>query len=265
MATDAATVREYGLGKTQRRDAWWAGPMATALVLGSFIVYTTFRIFQNAYFQFGHGTETLPDHAFVLSPMYSPLLALPSWVPAWVSPAMLILWMPGGFRLTCYYYRKAYYRAFWADPPACAVGEPRKSYLGENSLPLILQNIHRYFLYVALGFVVVLWHDVYKAFWFTDPATGETTFGIGVGTLVLIANVTLLSGYTLGCHVLRHVVGGFKDRLSGAPVRKRLYDCSSCLNRSHLLWAWNSLFSVMFADIYVRLCSMGIWTDLRLL
>jgi hypothetical protein len=178
---------------------------------------------------------------------------------------MLILPFPGLFRVTCYYYRGAYYRAFWADPPACTVGEPRKKYIGESSFPLILQNIHRYFLYVALGFVVVLWHDVYKALWFTDPATGETTFGIGVGTLVLAVNVTLLSGYTLGCHVLRHVVGGFKDRLSGAPVRRRVYDCVSCLNRSHLLWAWNSLLSVMFADFYVRLCSMGIWTDYRIL
>ena len=77
MATDAATVREYGLGKTQRRDAWWAGPLVTALVLGGFVVYTTFRIFQNAYYQFGHGTEVLPEHAYLLSPMYSPLLVLP--------------------------------------------------------------------------------------------------------------------------------------------------------------------------------------------
>ena len=49
--------------------------------------------------------------------------------------------------MTCYYYRGAYYKAFWADPPSCAVGEPRKKYLGESSLPLILQNFHRYFLF----------------------------------------------------------------------------------------------------------------------
>ena len=77
MATDATTVHEYGLGKTQRRDAWWAGPLVTALVLGSFVIYTTFRIFQNAYFQFGHGTEVLPEHSHVLSPLYSPLIVLP--------------------------------------------------------------------------------------------------------------------------------------------------------------------------------------------
>src|SRR6185312_133804 len=106
------------------------------------------------------------------------------------------------------YYRGAYYKAFWADPPACAVGEPRKTYLGERSFPLIMQNVHRYFLYLALLFIVFLSIDVWKALWFADPATGKTSFGVGVGTLVLTANVVLLGGYTLGCHSLRHLVGG---------------------------------------------------------
>ncbi len=92
-------------------------------------------------------------------------------------PAFLILWAPGGFRLTCYYYRGAYYKAFWSDPPSCAVGEPRKSYRGEATFPLIMQNIHRYFLYFALVFIVFLAHDAWKALWFTDPVTGETSFG----------------------------------------------------------------------------------------
>jgi len=183
----------------------------------------------------------------------------PAWIPAWVTAAMLILWAPGGFRLTCYYYRGAYYKAFWADPPSCTVGEPRKKYLGERSFPLIMQNIHRYFLYLALVFIVLLAHDVWKALWF------DGRFGVGVGTLVLLANVTLLSCYTFGCHSLRHLVGGFRDRLSGAPVQKRAYDCVSCLNRRHMTWAWCSLFSVGFSDLYVRMCSMGIWTDWRII
>ena len=83
-------------------------------------------------------------------------------------PHYLILWAPGGFRLTCYYYRGAYYKAFWADPPACAVGEPRKKYLGERSFPLIMQNVHRYFLYVALIFIGILAYDVWKAMWFAE-------------------------------------------------------------------------------------------------
>jgi hypothetical protein len=179
-------------------------------------------------------------------------------MPVWVTAAMLILWAPGGFRLTCYYYRGAYYKAFWADPPSCTVGEPRKTYHGERSFPLILQNIHRYFLYLALIFIVLLSHDVWQAFWF------DGHFGIGLGTLVLLINVVLLTCYVFGCHSLRHIIGGFRDRLSSAPAGNRVYDCASCLNRRHMLFAWLSLFSVGFADLYVRLCSMGFWRDWRI-
>src|SRR6185436_8285549 len=142
-----------------------------------------------------------------LSPFYSPLLyadsphawihgTRPWWVPAFLpfSPALLILPFPAGFRLTCYYYRGAYYKAFWADPPSCAIGEPRSSYLGENSLPLVIQNVHRYFMLAAIVFLFFLAHDVWKALWFDDGAGGER-FGVGVGTLVLALNVVLLSGY----------------------------------------------------------------------
>jgi hypothetical protein len=168
-------------------------------------------------------------------------------------------------RRDSYYYRGAYYRGFWADPPACAVGEPRTHYRGEASFPLILQNIHRYFLYLALVFLVFLTHDVIAALRFTDPATGVTSFGVGVGTLVLATNTILLGSYTLGCHSLRHLVGGALDRLAGRPVRHTAYRCVSCFNRWHLYWAWTSLSWVAFSDLYVRMCSLGIWTDFRLI
>lgn len=245
-------------GQTARRDLWWVQPVVMFLGFSAFIIYSTWAAFQAEHFRFGP----------YLSPFYSPELvdSRPAWLPVWLpfSAAFLILWAPGGFRLTCYYYRGAYYKAFWADPPNCAVGEPRKTYRGERSFPLILQNVHRYFLYIALIFIVLLAHDVWKAVWFADPATGLVSFGIGVGTLVLLVNVILLGGYTFGCHSLRHLVGGFLDNLSRAPVRNGAYDCVSCLNRSHMMWAWMSLFWVGFTDLYIRLCSMGIWSDWRL-
>jgi hypothetical protein len=52
--------------------------------------------------------------------------------------------------------------------------------------------------------------------------------------------------------------------MSKHPVKKKAYDCSSCLNRWHMKWAWMSLFGVAFADVYVRLCSMGIIHDVRI-
>jgi hypothetical protein len=120
-------------------------------------------------------------------------------------------------------------------------------------------------MYVALFFIIFLSIDVWKALWFTNPATGHKSFGIGIGTLVLAVNVVLLGGYTFGCHSLRHFVGGFMDRFSGRPVRRTMFQCVSCLNRRHMLWAWMSLFWVAFADIYVRLCATGAWHDWRII
>lgn len=254
-------------GQTARRDFWWVQPLVVFTCLSAFIVYATWAALQGEHYRWGP----------YLSPFYSPELfgdpdhalfgGKPSWWPAALpfSGAMLILWAPAGFRFTCYYYRGAYYKAFWADPPSCTVGEPRKSYRGEHSFPLIMQNVHRYFLYIALVFLCILGYDAWLAMWFTDPETGRRSFGIGVGTIVLTANVILLGGYTLGCHSLRHLVGGGTDRLSGAPVRRTAYDCVNCFNRRHMLWAWMSLFCVAFSDLYVRMLSMGIWTDWRIL
>jgi hypothetical protein len=253
-------------GTTSRTDTWWVQPLVVFVVLGAFVVYATWAAFQDAHYRFGPYLSPFYSPELFGDPLHSWFGPKPGWWPGWLpwSPALFILWAPGGFRLTCYYYRGAYYKSFWADPPACTVGEPRKRYRGEHSFPLILQNVHRYFLYLALGFLVILALDVWRALWFTDPATGATRFGVGVGTLVLAANVVFLGGYTLGCHSLRHLVGGGLDILAGRPVRSACYTCVSAFNRRHMMWAWMSLVWVAFSDVYVRLCSMGVWTDWRL-
>jgi hypothetical protein len=252
-------------GETLRPDAWWIPNVFVFTMLSAFLVYATWAAFQNAHYTFGA----------YLSPFYSPELfgdsphawfgPKPSAWPAWLpfSPALLILPVPALFRFTCYYYRGAYYKAFWADPPGCAVGEPRSSYLGERYFPLVLQNLHRYGLLLSFIFLIFLWHDVWLAFRWTG-ADGVTRFGMGLGSLVMLANVVLLSGYTVGCHSMRHVVGGLLDQISKSPVRKFAYDCSSVCNRGHMTWAWCSLISVAFTDVYIRLCSMGIWSDVRI-
>src|ERR1700735_5083637 len=251
-------LTQSGFGETRRADNWWVQPLFVFLGLSAFIVYSTWAALQGQHFRFGP----------YLSPFYSPELigsstawfgARPTWIPVWVTAAMLILWAPGGFRVTCYYYRGAYYKAFWADPPSCAVGESRKKYLGERSFPLIIQNIHRYFMYLALIFIVLLAKDAYDGF-----AGWPDGFHVNVGSLVLTLNVILLGSYTLGCHSLRHLIGGISDVISKSPARKKAYDCVSCLNARHMRFAWFSLFWVGFSDLYVRMCSMGIWTDWRM-
>ena len=266
MAHPELTLIDNKPFQTQRKDTWWVQPLAVFIGFGIFVVYTTYRVFEGAHF--------LPEHAPYLTPFYSPLLfgidehttahswfgAMPDWMPAVITPAVLILWSPLGFRFTCYYYRGAYYKAFWADPPSCSVSEPRKGYRGEHSFPLIIQNIHRYFLYVALIFLCILTYDVWLALWF-DDGNGGKTFGIGIGTIILAVNIVLLAGYIFGCHSLRHLVGGAVNLLSKAPVRRNVYNCVSCLNRRHMLWAWMSLFWVGFSDLYVRTIAITRWQD----
>ncbi|MGQ0647354.1 MAG: succinate dehydrogenase [Gemmatimonadaceae bacterium] len=266
MQRSLPVLEQRRFGATLRRDAWWVPNVFIVVILVGFVAYATWAAFQNAHYTDGP----------YLSPFYSPELwgdsphawfgPKPFWWPVWLpfSPALIILPVPALFRFTCYYYRGSYYKAFWADPPGCSVGEPRTGYLGERYFPLVMQNSHRYILIPATLFLVFLWHDAWKGFWFADAA-GGTSFGIGVCSLVLVANVTLLSGYTLGCHSMRHLVGGALDHLSKSPVRKVAYDCSSACNRGHMTWAWCSLFSVALTDLYIRLCAMGVLTDLRIL
>src|SRR5262245_14176919 len=215
-----APLHQIGFMQTRRPDAWWIQPAIVFAVLGSFVAYATWAAFQNAHYHFGN----------YLSPMYSPELwgeskhALlgprPGWWPGWLpfSPALIILPFPALFRFTCYYYRGSYYKAFCADPPGCTVGEPRKKYLAERSFPLVLQTIHRYFMLTAVVFLFFLSYDAWKAFWWTDPATGAKSFGVGLGTLILVINVICLGGYTIGCHSMRHILGGFRDQFSRKPA-----------------------------------------------
>lgn len=252
-----------------RNDAWWALPVTVVVVLGSFIVYSTWVAVQNAHY----------FAAPYLSPFYSPCISkscvhatlrwtIPDVQVPWfgiVSPAFLILWGPGLFRLTCYYYRKAYYRSFWLSPVACAVADAqRRGYTGETRFPLVLQNVHRYAWYVAVVLIAFLTWDAVLAFRF-PTAGGGVRFGIGVGTLVMWINVILLAGYTFSCHSCRHVCGGHLDVFSRAPVRYRLWRFITRLNERHPMFAWLSLFSVGLTDLYIRLVAMGVISDLRIL
>ncbi|MCC6712858.1 MAG: succinate dehydrogenase [Candidatus Dadabacteria bacterium] len=233
---------------TMRKDAWWVGPLVTATILTVFGIYSTWRAFANVDFL----VEPY------ISPFYSPYI-LASWWP--LSPALLILWAPLGFRATCYYYRKAYYRSFFMAPPGCAVRPLAKegSYVGETKFPFILQNLHRYFFYAATVILLFLWIDALYAFKFEDG------FGIGVGTIILILNAAFLSMYSFSCHSFRHIVGGKLDVFSKCPTRFRIWGRVSVWNEHHMSWAWVSLFSVALADLYILLLAKGIITDIRII
>lgn len=256
-----------GIASTVRTDRWWVGPLVTLAVLSGFVVYVTWAAFQG-------------EHYYAdpyLSPFYSPVLytdlavegAAPmwhAWIGAWPdwwpdslpsSPAFLILMFPGLFRFTCYYYRKAYYRSFAGSPPGCSVKPiTRRGYRGESGL-MLFQNLHRYAMYFAVLFVPILYYDAFVAF----SRDGE--LGVGVGSLVLLTNATLLACYTFGCHSFRHIIGGHDDCMSCGKntVKFSMWKRATWFNERHMIFAWSSLIWVALTDAYVRLVSMGVITD----
>ena len=251
---------------TLRTDRWWLAPVITVAILSSFVVYATWAAFVNKDYYAGASM-----HRDLISPFYSPCLtqgcitsgaSMGGHVLSWwtISPALLILIFPLGFRMTCYYYRRAYYRSFWWAPPACSVSDAHKSYSGESKFPLIMQNVHRYFFYFGLIFNVLLTYDAIMAF--REPR--GLGWGVSVGTIVLIVNAVLLWCYSLSCHACRHLCGGQVRSFSKHPIRAKLWKFVTPLNAKHMQFAWVSLFFVAFTDIYVRLVASGTITDFRL-
>ena len=246
--------------RTLRRDRWWLPPLATFVAFTAFVVYATWRAFS--------GTDYYA--APYLSPFYSPCLGncvegasdfgQPfGWWP--LSAALLILVFPLGFRMTCYYYRKAYYRAFWLSPPACAVAEPHRRYTGESRFPLIVQNLHRYFWYAALVVAAILTYDTVLTFRDEDGDWGHA----GLGTLVFLVNIALIWLYTLSCHSCRHAVGGRLRHFSKHPLRYRAWGFVSKLNAKHMELAWTTLGTLVVTDFYVMAVSAGWFSDLRII
>jgi hypothetical protein len=250
--------------RTLRTDRWWQAPVTTAALLTVWVLYALVRTAsQRAYFV---------EKYHYLSPFSSPCVSAscPSeardfgtWFghfPPFVPLALLVLPFLLGFRLTCYYYRRAYYRAFWQSPPACAVAEPHKKYSGETRFPLIVQNLHRYFFYVAVLISLINTYDAIKAFHGKDGG-----FGLGLGTLVMIANVVLLWAYTVSCHSCRHIVGGRLRSFSRHPLRYQAWTFVSKLNAKHMQLAWTTLATLLITDAYIALVSSGTFSDLRII
>ena len=243
-----------GLGRTARTDAWTIAPTAIGLGLAVFIVYALFSAFIWGPV-FGAGYEA----DGYLSPFFSPLIGV-GFLPAWLSPAIFVLWIPLGFRTTCYAFRRAYYRSYFADPPACAVGEPvvHRRYAMEARFPFILQNLHRIFLYLQFIPLAFLWLDAVLAL---HP---DGVWRLGLGNVILFADLVLLTGYSLSCHSLRHFVGGRLDCFSCTArnrARRSLWQRLSDLNGNHIRLAALSLLAVGLADLYIRLLAIGLFND----
>ena len=265
MAPETATAHPNSFLGTQRRDLWWVEPAIVFTILVGFVAYATFRVLEGnteatRYFEVDNGDYHYlspfgtPDLTFLIPAAVSDFVGgLPAigvfGVALLANPAFLILPVPAGFRFTCYYYRKSYYRAFVARPAACGVEATKgKKYKGERGL-MVLQNIHRYFLYLAILVTVFLAYDAIRGIW--------TPHGLyfGIGNVIMVVNVVLLCAFTFGCNSFRHLVGGGIDCYSCDAISQTKYtfwQYVTRLNQKHAFWAMASLFSVALTDVYIR-------------
>ena len=250
--------------KTLRTDRWWLSSLLSGGGFGLFIIYTFVRSF---FLQENYWVEKY----HYLTPVFSPCISkgcvkgssdFGQWLPKlpfFIPLALITLGILAVFRLSCYYYRKMYYRAYFLSPPGCAVAEPAKKYGGESKFPLIFQNVHRYGWYLACVLGAINTWDAVHAFHGKDGG-----FGIGLGTVIIWINLAMIWGYTVSCHACRHTVGGRLKHFSKHPIRYWMWVQVSKLNAKHMNYAWFSLFSVIITDLYIMAVASGHLTDLRI-
>ena len=239
---------------TVRKDNWWVMPIIIDAVIIAFVIYTILAVFSL-------GSDKL-YYQFQDMHYYSPIwgFPIPGWLidflhwPATLPLAFITIWAPLGFRASCYYERKIYYRDFFTSPPACAVNGidiRRGKYTGERMFPFILNNSHRYFFYATFVLMIIQTLDF----------LATVMVGIGVGTIILFLNTLLLSLYVYSCHAFRHAIGGHSDCIEcgvTAKLQHKGWKLVSKINEHHSDWFWLSLGMVMVADFYIRLLNWGI-------
>ena len=243
---------QRGFGDTFRVDRWIIKPALIAGGLIAFILYATWSsIFGIPYFGFDYAAQGYH------SPFFGIDLGGALNLPAWFSAAILVLWIQVLFRATCYYFRGAYYKAFFLDPPNCAVGEPslHRRFAMENKFPFILMNAHRFALYLAFIPMVVLWWDLIVSM------VHDGQFRLGLGVFLIAADAILVTLYVGSCHSFRHLVGGSMDCFSCTAytqTRHGIWRWVSRINVHHGKYAWLSLVSIVLVDLYVRALALDI-------
>jgi len=221
----------------------WLYPALVLFFFSLFIVYSAWVVL----------FQDVGSYGPYLSPFFSP--AVNVRVGGFlIPPALWVAWAPLAFRLTCYYYRKAYFRSYLWHPRSCAEPEPSRGvYRGERGF-WIFNNLHRFALYLILIQTALLVYDAVYAL-FNHQQLGAI---FGFGNLLMVVNVICLLLYTFGCHAFRHLVGGSQDCFSCHATRFQLWKRVTVLNVNHETWAWVSMFTVWGTDLYIRLLVNGV-------
>lgn len=191
-----------------------------------------------------------------------PVAQFSGYIDPFYSPTVLIVPLPGVFRLTCYAYRKDYHRHLFNHPLGCANADradaEKRRYTGERNAVFQLENYHRYFLYAGIALLPFFYYDFAHSL---DVAGG---YELRLGSLFLLANALTLTAWTLSCHAFRHLIGGNVDCYSCVAAggqRKAVYERQSWLNKHHEALAWISLLTIFFTDLYLRGLAAGLPID----
>ena len=221
MADAPVQLVQRRFGETMRRDAWWVQPAVVFLVLSSFIVYATWAAFQGDHYSLRARTSrrstrrssaaTRRTRWFGPKPAWWPVVAAVLAGPAHpAGPGRL----PGHLLLL----PRRLLQGVLGRPARLRGRRAAQELLGRGLVPA--HPAERPPLLPVRRAALPAWS------WPTTSGRrcgspirppDRSSFGVGVGTLVLAVNVVLLGGYTLGCHSLRHLVGGCLDRLLGPP------------------------------------------------
>ena len=237
---------------TFRKDNWALKWFVFGLSFFIFALYSVLVIFFDFFNGFYFSGDPTPLY---ISPFYGPPL-LP--VMAVIPFAVATLWIPFGFRGTCYYMRRVYYRSFFQSPPACTVtgiSARKGKYSGETRFPWWVNHSHRYFLYGAILLGIYHWFEAILTLMHQD------SFYFGVGCILAFLDAICLTFYIVSCHAFRNLFGGGVKRQN--LVVNQIWGFTSKLNKHHGFWFWCSLFSIWLFDVYIRLLNLGILHEVR--
>jgi hypothetical protein len=191
-----------------------------------------------------------------------PVKEFKGYVDPFYSPTVIIIPLIGLFRLTCYAFRRYYNRHLFKHPAACPVHErsdaDSRAYTGETSTLFKAENLHRYFMYASLAVLPFFYYDLYLSL------TYGGVFILRLGSILMVADVAVLTLYVFSCHSVRSLIGGRNDCFSCMSMPKQskmAYDVQSRLNMHHELFAWLSLITIVAVDLFIRAVSAGIPLD----
>lgn len=191
-----------------------------------------------------------------------PVKPFQGYIDPFYSPTILIIPIIALFRLTCYAFREDTNRHVFSHPNACAASirldAKAREYTGENSTIFKIENLHRYFMYGALVILPFFYYDLYVSLTYTGALL------LRLGSVIMAIDIAALTLYLFSCHSVRSLIGGRSDCFNCMRMgrqRNWLYNVQSKLNQNHEAYAWISLVTIVFMDLFIRALIAGIHLD----